>query len=316
MNLLLLILCTLIFALVLSLFRAPMEAALYAGLLCLVAFAVLGLIAYLRLRNRHRALVRLQKSLPDSLSLLPPPRDILEKDYQQLLHAMEDLHARRITQEDYRYRSMADYITLWGHQIKTPLAALGLLLSREESEKDAVLKDEVFKVERYVDMALNYMKLEAGADDFRFQQVAVKPAVSQAVRRYARHFVLKRLSLQVDIPEDARVMTDDKQLIFILEQLLSNALKYTETGGLTIRWQQSRALMIQDTGCGIRAEDIPLITQQGFTGYNGHIDRQATGIGLYLCKKACERLGIRMDIQSVFGEGTTVSLHFPEDLRP
>lgn len=316
-QLMLLLLCTAVFALVLGLFKAPLEAALYAGLLCLVALLMIGLVQYLGLRNRHKALLRLLDTLPDSLSLLPEPRDLLEKDYHQLLAAMESLYTKRVTQEDFRYQAMTDYITLWGHQVKTPLSAMGLLLAREEGEKGSALKEELFKIDRYVDMALNYMKLEAGADDFRFQSVPLKAAASQAVRRYARFFVVKRLSLQVDIPEEARVVSDDKQLLFVLEQLLSNALKYTEKGGITLSWQEeSQCLTLTDTGRGIKAEDLPLITQQGFTGYNGHVDRQATGIGLYLCQKICGRLGIQMDIASAYGEGTTVTLKFLKALQP
>lgn len=313
----LLLLCTGLFALVLHLYKAPAEAALYAGLLCMCLLLGVGAIEGLRLRQRQQELRRLQKALPDSLQLLPPAHRPLEEEYQQLLRQMAAAHALQVTQEDIRYQQMAEYIALWGHQIKTPLAAQRLLLSKDDSPQGRALGAEVFQVERYVDMALNYIKLEAGADDFRFTLVNLKEAAHEAVRRYARHFVLKKLSLAVQVPGEAQVSTDRKQLLFVLEQLISNGIKYTTTGGLSIAWQEeSRTLTIQDTGCGIRPEDIPLLTHQGFTGYNGHIDRQATGLGLYLAGRVCSRLGIALAFDSLWGEGTTVKLTFAEHLQP
>lgn len=302
---------TLLFALVMRLYQAPEEAIRY-GLLLSLALGLMVLLALsLRQMARQRALASLLSQLPESLSHLPEPEGPAEEACQQLLQELARLHRERITQDDRRYEALSDYYTLWGHQIKTPIAAMGLLLRQEDSEQGRALRNELFKTEQYVDMALNYLRLAGELDDFLFEELALRELVSQVARRFAAQFVQQRLSLTVELPEELRVLTDRKWLHFVLGQLFANALKYTAKGGVRVSFDAKRQeLCIADTGRGIRKEDLPRVFEPGFTGYSGRVDQQATGIGLSLCQTACRRLGHSLRIESGPGQGTRLYIGF------
>ncbi len=314
---LVLILCTLLFVLVLSLYHVETEPAVYAGALCLLGLGVLLIIDLTRFLNKRKTLLMIEEGLPETLRHLPSPTGSLEEDYQALLRDMARLYADRISLDDQRYQQMAQYYTLWSHQIKTPLAAMRLLLSKTDSQEGRALQIELMKTEHYVAMALNYMKLDGPGSDFHFAPAPLKALANEAARRYAGQFVGKRLSLSLQVPEDVVVTTDRKWLVFVLEQLLSNAVKYTREGGVVIHWDQdSRSLAVRDSGIGIDPADLPRVFEQGFTGYTGRVEQQATGIGLFLCQEICRRLGHGIRLQSVQGEGSKAILSFPDHHLP
>ena len=178
-----------------------------------------------------------------------------------------------------------DFFALWAHQIKTPIAALNLLLQGEKQDA-AVCRQELFKIESYVEMALNYLRFEEMSNDL----------------------VLERNSLE---HLNYTVLTDEKWFCFALEQILSNALKYTKQGSVKISAEETEnglQIFVKDTGIGIKREDLPRIFEKGFTGYNGRMDKKASGLGLYLCKGVCEKLGHEIRVVSEEGDGTTVIL--------
>lgn len=315
--LLLLMMATGIFALVLALHQVPAMPALYAGEICLVLLVIAGVWDALRLRRRHRDLQGLLTALPASLAHLPPPIGSLEADYQLLLQQLAQQSGQAANSEQARYQALQAYTASFGHQIKTPIAASRLLLAHVDSARRSPLLDELYKIERQVDMALNYFKLDARLDDYLFAPHSVKEFAAEAARRHARLFVLKHLSLSVDIPEEAVVTTDKKQLGFVLDQLLSNAIKYTHKGGVSISWEAAnQCLSVTDTGIGIPPSDLPRVCEQGFTGVNGHLDHKATGMGLYLASEACHRMDIALDITSTLGQGTIVRLAFGRQRPP
>ena len=199
---------------------------------------------------------------------------------------------------------MTDYYTLWAHQIKTPIAAMRLLL-QEESRPE--LEGELLKIEQYVEMVLGYLRLGSDSTDYVFRECGLDALVRQSVRKYARLFILKKISL--DFQETGRtVLTDEKWLSFVVEQLLSNAVKYTPEGGLVRVYGDGETLVIADSGIGIRPEDLPRVFEKGFTGFNGREDKKSTGIGLYLCRQVLDRLNHRISITSRLGQGTLVRL--------
>lgn len=224
-----------------------------------------------------------------------------------------------------------EYYTMWVHQIKTPIAALKLLIEEEadipgaeeplgadreslqqqrEKRRDEELQ-QLFAIEQYVNMALSYMRLGSETTDFVLRQTDLDEVIRMAVRRYARHFISKKIVLHYE-ETGARVLTDEKWLGFVIEQLLSNALKYTHEGSITIGMEEGR-LTITDTGIGIRAEDLPRVCEKGYTGYNGHANQKSTGIGLYLCSTILKKLGHSFTITSQEGTGTRVMIGFPEE---
>ena len=315
--LLVLLVCTGIFSLVLAMHQVPAAPALYAGEICLVALIFLGIWDALRMRQKHRGLQGLLTALPASLQHLPAPDSSLEGDYQALLTELAQMHQAARGREEGRYQALQAYTASFSHQIKTPIAASRLLLSHVDSAQRAPLLDELYKIERQVDMALNYFKLDSRMDDYLFAPHSLKEIAAGAARRHARLFVLKQLRLDMDVPEDLQMTCDDKQLGFVLDQLLSNAIKYTHAGGIRIAWDaRAHSLSVTDSGIGIPSQDLPRVTEQGYTGENGHLDHQATGMGLYLAHKACERMDIGLSISSVRGEGTAVTLAFGRQQTP
>ena len=209
-------------------------------------------------------------------------------------------------------REKQDFFALWAHQIKTPIAAMHLLLQSEETDTVSC-RQELFKIENYVEMALNYLRFEDMSNDLVLERNSLETLVRQTVKKYAFVFIHNHIAIKLE-DLDYTVLTDEKWFCFVLEQILSNALKYTREGSVTIFAEQSDnrlRLIIRDTGIGIRSEDMPRIFEKGFTGYNGRIDKKASGLGLYLCKGICEKLGHRIEVISMEGKGTDVCITMP-----
>ena len=242
----------------------------------------------------------------------------LEALYRSMIAKMRQEKEELILEDQKRYTEMMDYYGMWAHQIKTPIAAMRILvqsgMDREENEENQKLfrqlQMELFKTEQYVEMVLSYLKIGDIAKDMVLERCDLGKVVRQAVKKYSRLFILQKLSLEMgEIAEI--VLTDEKWLSFVVEQIISNALKYTKSGSVSIYLEQEGVLVIKDTGIGISAEDLPRIMEKGYTGYNGRIDKRSTGIGLYLCKKVMDKLHHQLRIDSEDGKGTKVVL----DLR-
>ena len=171
---------------------------------------------------------------------------------------------------------------------------------------------ELFKIEQYVEMVLTYLRMESMSSDMVLQWYAADDIVKQAVKKYSQLFILKKIALRMDMPEEM-ILTDEKWLAFVVEQILSNALKYTSEGTVSI-YMKEKELVIEDTGIGIQEEDVPRVFEKGFTGFNGRRDKKSTGIGLYLCKTILDRLGHGIRIESKVGEGTKVFLYLERNV--
>lgn len=296
-----------VFAAVFFLYRLETEAVLYSALLCLCIGLILAAIDFIGYYRRHIQMRKLrQKELVD-LQRLPAPRSLSERDYTDLITALHDDRVRLITEYDSHKSEMIDYYTLWAHQIKTPIAAMRLLLQADDSEQNNELLAELFKTEQYVEMVLSYLRLGSNTTDYVIARYSLDEIVKQAVRKYAPLFIRKNIRLDFQ-PLECEVLTDEKWLAFVVEQLLSNALKYTVKGKISIYLRKNKTLVIEDTGIGIAEEDLPRICEKGFTGYNGRTDKKATGIGLYLCKQILARLSHTIVIESAVGRGTKVKI--------
>lgn len=180
----------------------------------------------------------------------------------------------------------------------------------QEKQDAAVCRQELFKIENYVEMALNYLRFEEISNDLVLERNSLEQLVRQVVKKYAAIFIYNHISIQLE-HLDYTVLTDEKWFCFVLEQILSNALKYTKQGSVKISAEETEnglQIFVKDTGIGIKREDLPRIFEKGFTGYNGRMDKKASGLGLYLCKGVCEKLGHEIRVVSEEGEGTTVIL--------
>ena len=206
-----------------------------------------------------------------------------------------------------KLREKEDFFALWAHQIKTPIAALKLLF--EDADPNTYeCKSELFKIETYVEMALNYLRFEEMSGDLVLEKCSLNSIVKQTVKKFSTVFICQHLSVELD-NLDCEVLTDDKWFSFVLEQVLSNALKYTKEGGIKIfsrDTDEGKEIVVSDSGVGIKSEDLPRVFEKGYTGYNGRVDKKASGIGLYLCKGVCNKLGHGIRIESELGKGTDV----------
>ncbi|MGC7873411.1 sensor histidine kinase [Desulfosporosinus sp. SYSU MS00001] len=307
-----------IFALVFYLYHLQVEAVLYAALLCAALAIPVLTVDFYSYYQRCRVLQNLQQQIIFSLEGLPEAKGLLEEEYHELIAALYRDKIRLVSQADNERSDLVDYYTLWAHQIKTPIAAMGLLLQSpaeddgstpQSMEQNRELAMELFKIEQYVEMVLQYLRLESPSSDFVLKRYALDDIVRQAVRKYAKMFIRRKISL--DFSElNCDVLTDEKWLVFVIEQILSNALKYTQEGTISIYMERdgAKTLVIADTGIGIAGEDLPRVFEKGFTGYNGRRDKKSTGIGLYLCKRILTKLSHTIVIEGEPGKGTKVKI--------
>lgn len=301
------IICIGIFLFIFFLYNAQVDMVLYAFLLCL--FCLLPMVAYdfSVFVKHHRELERRKKDLIYLTENLPEAKNLLEKDYQELLMQMLDEQNERYLKLEHERSGMVEYYSMWVHQIKTPIAAMHLLLQTEDSPVHTECEMELQKIEQYVEMVLSYVRLESDTTDYMIKQYDLDSIIRQAVRKNAKGFIRKKIRLQYETV-DVKVLTDEKWLLFVIEQLLSNALKYTYSGSVSIYMdpEAEKTLVIEDTGIGVAPEDLPRIFENGYTGYNGRKDKKSTGIGLHLCKRILSKLSHQISITSEVGKGTKV----------
>ena len=169
-------------------------------------------------------------------------------------------------------------------------------------------EDELFRIEEYVSMALQYQRVSSTENDFVLEKVSVDGVIRDTIKKYAKIMIRRHIGINYS-GTGQEVYTDGKWLAFMLEQILSNAIKYTPQGVVTIETAEEKDrffITIKDTGIGIKAEDLPRVFEKGYTGYNGHADKKATGIGLYLCRQMADKLGHTIRMESEIGKGTKV----------
>ena len=300
-----------VFLLSFYLYHLPVEAALYPILVCAVTGAAFLAVDLIRTKRRHDDLCRIAAHI-DQISLqLPEAADIAQADYQAIVCALRSELADREETASRRYREMVEYYTLWAHQIKTPISAMRLTLQSEDSAQNRRLSAELIRIEQYVEMVMAFLRLEGEGRDLVLRTCRLDGIVRQSVKRFAPSFIDRRLRLNYT-PMETEIVTDEKWLSFVIEQVLSNALKYTRTGGVSIYMKDEKTLCIEDTGIGIAPEDLPRIFERGYTGYNGREQRQASGIGLYLSRRVCRDLGADISASSQVGKGTVISIRFDQ----
>lgn len=306
------LLFSLIFLGVFLLYGISIEAVVYPAILC----GLLGLL-FLAL-DMHRAWrtyrqLEILKTLPAPLMEPFPEPDTLEAaEYQELIQTLREGQKQLESGMALRYEEMVEYYTIWAHQIKTPIASMRLTLQNEDSELSRRLSEDLLRIEQYVEMVLCYLRLDSSSTDYVFQEYDLDSIVKQAVRKFAGQFIRRKIRLDYQ-PLNTRVVTDEKWLLFVVEQVLSNALKYTPAAGtVTIDLEEPKTLCIRDTGMGIAPEDLPRVFEKGYTGYNGRNDKKASGIGLYLCRRICKNLNHVISVDSSLDSGTVVRIRLEQ----
>ncbi|MDE6852225.1 MAG: HAMP domain-containing histidine kinase [Lachnospiraceae bacterium] len=300
-----------IWAAIAFLTHESLENALYLTALWLFVVLVYGIRDYLNYRERYLLILHLRKEICESVEHLPQAEGIQEEQYQELLRIVHGDKMDQLFRADQTRKDLVEYFTMWVHQIKTPIAGMRLLLQMSESPEREELQGELFRIEQYVDMVLVYLRLGAESTDLVIQKYDVAELVRKTVKIFAGQFIRKKLSVKMD-DVSGYVITDEKWFRFVVEQLISNAIKYTDQGSVVISWQEN-TLCISDSGIGIAAEDLPRIFEKGYTGYNGRMDKKSTGIGLYLCYQTMEKLGGSIRVESEVDQGTRFYLIFPPE---
>lgn len=306
------ILVFLIFAVIFSvsfaLYHLPLGAVMYPLALCLLVALIFVIRDFNRIRKTHKDLEKIKKLTVYGMEFLPEAKNEIEKDYGDVANILFEENKQIRLKMEERYNEMIDYYTMWAHQIKTPIAAMRLNLQNEDSDFSRRLTEDLQRVEQYVEMVLCYLRLDSNSSDYVIREYDIDSIVRQGIKKFASQFIRKKIKLDYR-PSDLKVVTDEKWLLFVIEQVLSNSLKYTKQGSISVFVNDNQELCIKDTGIGIAPEDLPRIFENGYTGYNGRNDKKASGIGLYLCKRICKNLGHEITASSVLGEGTTIKIN-------
>ena len=297
-----------IMALSFALYGLPFDALVYPFFLCVVlGFIYLAYRFYIAYK-RHDEIKELGRRTVELMDSAFSPRTVFDEDYYEIIKdlAEKNREIAEDTREETAY--LLDYYTLWVHQIKTPIASMRLRLQREDSELSRNLLSELGRIEHYVEMVLTYLRLESPGSDYIFKEYDLDAIIGEAVKKFAGDFILRKLKLVYE-PVGKKVLTDEKWLSFVIEQVLSNALKYTKAGEISIYMENPLTLCIKDTGMGISPEDLPRIFERNYTGMRGRADKKASGIGLYLCSRICSNLNHEISAESKVGQGTTIKIN-------
>ena len=304
----------------------------YAAVLDAILLLITVLVGFFRYSSKVKALSNALKSPVEEQAQLPEATDDVEILYHGLLENQSIARSESESSAAIRQSQMRDYYSMWVHQIKTPISAMKLLLEAEREDLGQLIcddeqsqyllsdnmdsfEDELFRIEEYVGMALQYQRVSSTENDFVLEKVSVDGVIRDTIKKYAKIMIRRHIGINYS-GTGQEVYTDGKWLAFMLEQILSNAIKYTPHGVVTIETAEEKDrffITIKDTGIGIKAEDLPRVFEKGYTGYNGHADKKATGIGLYLCRQMADKLGHTIRMESEIGKGTKVWIGFDLD---
>ena len=291
------------------LYSLPLEAVVYALILVGVFLLSLGIYDFIKYYNKYMRLKKIENNIKLNSISFPKSKDLIHNEYERLIQTIAEDRLQIINEKDEAIKDMIDYYTIWAHQIKTPIAAMRLLLQSNQSNLSKDLLEQLFKIEQYVEMVLQYLRMEHITSDLYIKKYSLDNIVKQAVRKYSKLFIRKKIKLNYN-DLNRYVLTDEKWLVFVIEQILSNALKYTSIGEILIYMDSElpNTLVIEDTGIGIQEEDLPRIFEKGFTGLIGRSHKKSTGIGLFLCKGILDKLSHTIKIESKMDKGTRVMI--------
>ena len=277
------------------------------------------LIEYMKYRKYFSNINNILESL-DKKYLLPEvlqePNFMVGENINDILKELSrDMHEQvkhyRNIQEEYR-----EYIEMWVHEIKTPIASSKLLIENNTNEVTRKIDTQMDRIENYVEQVLYYSRSDEVGKDYIIKKVGLSKLVKDVIKRNQRDFISKRISLQLgDL--DEIIYSDTKWVEFILNQIIGNAIKYSKGKDDKIeiylkKISSAVILTIKDHGVGIIERDLNRVFEKGFTGENGRKFGKSTGIGLYLCKKLTDKLGLGLQVQSEENVGTEISITFPK----
>jgi len=254
------------------------------------------------------------KDSEDKTPILPSPIDYKDEIYSQIIQMLYEDFLKVTKGMETDFKENAEFMTAWVHEIKTPITTSKLLIESDDTSSSS-LKEELEKIEDYVEKVLYYSRSNNFSEDYILSEVSINKLIKESIKKHSIIFIKKHIKLVNKVPETLIIDSDKKWLLFIIDQLLSNSLKYTSNGGSIIfrhiEVEKQVLLVVEDTGVGIKSEDIKRLFQKSFTGFNGRQENlKASGMGLYLSQKVAKKLGHYITLESEYGEGTKVIIHF------
>nr|WP_297134954.1 sensor histidine kinase [Terrisporobacter sp.] len=277
------------------------------------------LIEYIKFRKYFNTVKNILENL-DKKYLLPEvlnePNFIEGEEINYIFKVLsrdmnENVKYYKNMQEEYR-----EYIEMWVHEIKTPIASTKLLIENNTNEITRKIDTQIDRIENFVEQVLYYSRSDEVGKDYIIKKIELSKVVKSVVKKNQRDFIGKRISLQLG-ELDEIIYSDSKWIEFILNQIVGNAIKYSKGEGDKIKIESKKfansvVLTIEDNGVGIIERDLNRVFEKGFTGENGRKFGKSTGIGLYLCKKLCDKMGLGLNIESEENKGTKVTVIFPQ----
>lgn len=287
-----------------------------------VSFFMFIVFLFLDYNEKYRYIKEIEKlkDSEDKTPILPVPKEYKDKVYAELIQDLYNSYTTDLRNIEYKFKENNEFMTAWVHEIKTPITTSKLLidsLKDNNSEFAASIKEEIEKIDNYVEKVLYYSRSDSFSKDYIISEVSINNLIKDSVKKHSIIFIRKHIKFINKVDEKNFVDTDKKWLEFIIDQIVSNALKYTELNG-TIKFSTNeddneKILIIEDNGVGIKSEDIERVFAKSFTGNNGRdINMKSTGMGLYLSRKLAKKLGHYITLKSKYGQGTSVYIHFPK----
>ena len=300
--------------------KSSLETIMYINLVSIFFFIMYLISRYIYYRSYYKWLSDIVENQRDEIiNRLPKPKNYEQILFQEVLSSLNNEQSSKIQKLYNQKKDYEEFITSWVHQVKTPIAVSRLLIENNSKSPNKEMlysiEEEIDKIDNYIEQALYFSKIDDFSKDYLINEVELDRLVKVTVKKQAKTFISKKINIEI-CNTDLIVITDKKWLSFIIEQVLSNSLKYTSDGGKIKIYglveDKDQKLVIEDNGIGIKEEDLNRVFDKGFTGYNGRENYKSTGIGLYLSKKLARKLGHDIKIESKYGEYTKVTIIFPK----
>jgi len=294
---------------------------IYIPLIIMGLYVISISIEYFKRKRFYDNLLNMLEELDEKYlitEIIKTPNFLEGKIFKNALEQIDKSMLENVNKYKYMTEDYKEYIELWIHEIKIPIATSKMVI---ENNKNAITKsidEELDKVENYIEQALFYARSNTVEKDYYIRKVVLKEIVNESIKKNKSSLIQEKISIDIHDLE-IEVNTDNKWIVFILNQIIQNSIKYRkkENSVMEIYANQGKEnviLYIKDNGIGIKQGEITRVFEKGFTGTNGRLsNKKSTGIGLYLCKKLCNKLGIGIELNSVQNEGTEVKLVFPKD---
>ena len=294
---------------------------IYIPLIIMGLYMISIIIEYFKRKKFYNNLLNMLEELDEKYlitEIIKTPNFLEGQIFKNSLEQIDKSMLENVNKYKYMTEDYKEYIELWIHEIKIPIATSKMVIENNKNEVTKSIDEELDKVENYIEQALFYARSNTVEKDYYIRKVVLKEIINESIKKNKSSLIQEKISIDIhDL--DIEVNTDNKWIVFILNQIIQNSIKYRKKENSVIeiyanQGKENVILYIKDNGIGIKQGEITRVFEKGFTGTNGRLsNKKSTGIGLYLCKKLCNKLGIGIELNSVQNEGTEVKLVFPKD---